>query len=53
MTAKAEHPAPWIDTQAIARVGIDKSFGAVHADTAIDLKVARRTIHGIRYVKER
>jgi len=32
---------------AIELVGIDKKFGAVHANKAIDLKVRKGTIHGI------
>ncbi|MEM6381480.1 MAG: ABC transporter ATP-binding protein [Pseudomonadota bacterium] len=32
---------------AIELRGIDKRFGAVHANRAIDLKVARQSIHGI------
>ena len=32
---------------AIELVGIDKSFGAVHANKSIDLKVSRGSIHGI------
>ena len=32
---------------AIELIGIDKSFGAVHANRSIDLTVAKGTIHGI------
>ena len=32
---------------ALALVGIDKRFGAVHANRAIDLSVAAGSIHGI------
>jgi simple sugar transport system ATP-binding protein len=42
MTA-ADAGAPF----AIELKGIDKSFGAVHANKAIDLKVEKGTIHGI------
>ncbi|WP_200950829.1 ABC transporter ATP-binding protein [Rhizobium sp. Root1220] len=35
------------DTPAIELVGIDKKFGAVHANKDINLSVAKGTIHGI------
>jgi len=35
------------DTPAIELVGIDKKFGAVHANKDINLTVAKGTIHGI------
>ena len=34
-------------TPAIELVGMDKKFGAVHANKAIDLAVAKGSIHGI------
>jgi simple sugar transport system ATP-binding protein len=43
-TASADTGGP---SPAIELVGIDKRFGAVHANKSIDLTVARGTIHGI------
>ncbi|MEJ8573503.1 ABC transporter ATP-binding protein [Microbaculum marinum] len=41
-SGEASHPPP-----AIELAGIDKSFGAVHANRNIDLKIGKGTIHGI------
>ncbi len=49
-TTKAEPTPPSAapsNTLAIELRGIDKRFGAVHANKHIDLKVARQSIHGI------
>lgn len=43
-----DHASPArADALAIELRGIDKRFGAVHANKHIDLKVARQSIHGI------
>jgi len=42
MTPAANVPAPAIELR-----GIDKHFGAVHANKSIDLNVAKGSIHGI------
>lgn len=47
-TSLADETSPaGADVLAIELRGIDKRFGAVHANKHIDLKVARQSIHGI------
>jgi simple sugar transport system ATP-binding protein len=45
-TAGSE-PAPASSIPAVELIGIDKRFGAVHANRDVSLKIAKGTIHGI------
>ena len=47
MTAPVPHPIAPHPPPAIELVGIDKSFGPVHANRNINLRVEKGTIHGI------
>ncbi len=38
---------PPLPIPAVELIGIDKSFGAVHANRDVSLKIAKGTIHGI------
>ena len=46
-SAPASPEASAIEAPAIELRGIDKRFGAVHANRAVDLRIERATIHGI------
>lgn len=45
--ARAAPPAPAAPAPAVRMRGIDKRFGAVHANAHVDLSVAAGTVHGI------
>jgi simple sugar transport system ATP-binding protein len=45
--AAGSEPAPTPTIPAVELIGIDKRFGAVHANRDVSLKIAKGTIHGI------